>query len=66
MKTENKTFDCLKFKAESQEALRRATEGMTPQQELAFIEARVAEGPFKDLLARVKESETKRSGTLAT
>lgn len=65
MKTEEKTFDCLKYKAEAQETLQRATEGMTPEQEIAWFEGRAVQGPFKDLLGRVKEAEKKRSGRVA-
>lgn len=65
MTTEPKTFDCLKFKAEAQEAIRQATEGMTPEQEIAWFEARTQNGPFKALVQRVEEAQKKRTGKVA-
>lgn len=53
-------FDCVKFKGESQEQIRRETEGMTREQEVAYFRESVKRGPFADLWQRLEEARLKR------
>lgn len=43
MQTKRKTFDCVEMKRRGAEAVRRATDGMTPEEELAYWQRGTAE-----------------------
>lgn len=48
-------FRCVEFKARAQEALRRATEGMSPEQELRYLREVAARGKLADWFAQLPE-----------
>lgn len=65
MKTDQKGFDALAFKAQAQERLCRETEGMSPEEEARWLHGRVASGPFKELLVQVSAAEAGPEKTAA-
>ena len=43
-------IDCIQMKRRVQQAIYRETRGMTPEEELRYFHAQVANGPFANLL----------------
>jgi hypothetical protein len=60
-------FDCLAFKWRVQEEIYEETKDMSPEEEIAYYQKAVQEGPFRDLWNSLKarnEAEVTRSKTL--
>jgi len=47
-------LDCVAVKRRAQRKIMAATKGMSAEQEVAYLERRVAEGPFAELWARIR------------
>ena len=56
MKTRKKTFDCVEMKRRGAEAVRRATQGMTREEELAYWQRGAAE--LVELQKKLRETTT--------
>jgi hypothetical protein len=54
MKKPIKSFDCIEFKRESQRRIYEDTKKMTPEEEIEYFRKKAEEGPFAELLKRLK------------
>ena len=56
-----KNFDCIEFKRRAQERIYEETKGMTREQEIQYFRRAVENGPFADLVKRLKAKENNRN-----
>jgi hypothetical protein len=55
----DRAIDCIEMKRKIQEAICRQTRGMTPEEELRYFRAQVANGPFANLLRRQRRTRAR-------
>lgn len=55
-----KIFDSLKVKNDIQDELYKNTEGMTWEEELAYIQKRILESPFSEKWEKIKKKTLKK------
>ncbi len=52
-----KRFDCVALKRAAQERIYQATQGMTPEEEIAFFRRSVRSGPLAELWRSLEKDE---------
>jgi len=62
MKKTEKIFDCVASKRKAQVRIYRKIKGKTPQQEVAYFDQAVSEGPFAEMWSRLV-SEGRKANT---
>ena len=55
--TEKKEFDCIEFKRQAQERIYEQTKNMTLAEEIEFFRRGAENGPFAELIKRLKAIE---------
>jgi len=62
-KPEGKPIDCIRMKREIQAEIRKATRGMTIEEELRYFEDAVAKGPFPAYLKQRRAQRPRKPAT---
>ena len=59
----NKRFDCVASKREAQSRIYRKIKGMTPEEEAAYFDRAVKNGPFREMWSELAQQGRRAVGS---